>query len=156
MAFYVAGGGGVFCGGVAIESIGSEARAPGDRNSVFLFLYEAIHELVASVSGIPIGIVDLRYDRENPRTRQRALVTGALSLEFAWLFTLLAVAVFFAAAWQLNPLAVKLAPLAIAILFFYSFTKRFTNWSHLFLGFRSVSWTCATTGKIRGQGSGRS
>ncbi len=80
-------------------------------------------------------IVDLRYDRENPRTKQRALATGALSLEFAWFFTLAAVAVFFVAAWQLNPLALKLAPLAIAILFFYSFTKRFTNWSHLFLGF---------------------
>ena len=80
-------------------------------------------------------IVDLRYDRENPRTKQRALATGALSLEFAWFFTLVAVAVFFVAAWQLNPLALKLAPLAIAILFFYSFTKRFTNWSHLFLGF---------------------
>ena len=80
-------------------------------------------------------IADLRYDRENPRTRQRALVTGALSVEFAWLFTLLAVAVFFVAAWQLNFLALKLAPLAIAIMFFYSFTKRFTNWSHLFLGF---------------------
>jgi 4-hydroxybenzoate polyprenyltransferase len=80
-------------------------------------------------------IADLRYDRENPRTQQRALATGALSLEFAWFFTLAAVAVFFVAAWQLNPLALKLAPLAIAILFFYSFTKRFTNWSHLFLGF---------------------
>jgi 4-hydroxybenzoate polyprenyltransferase len=80
-------------------------------------------------------IADLRYDRENPRTKQRALATGALSLEFAWFFTLVAVAVFFVAAWQLNPLALKLAPLAIAILFFYSFTKRFTNWSHLFLGF---------------------
>jgi 4-hydroxybenzoate polyprenyltransferase len=80
-------------------------------------------------------IVDLRYDRENPRTRQRALVTGALSIEFAWLFTLLAVAVFFVAAWQLNLLALELAPLAIAILFFYSLTKRFTSWSHLFLGF---------------------
>jgi len=80
-------------------------------------------------------IVDLRYDRENPRTQQRALVTGALSIEFSWLFTLLAVAVFFVAAWQLNSLALKLAPLAMAILFFYSFTKRFTNWSHLFLGF---------------------
>ena len=44
-------------------------------------------------------IVDLRYDRENPRTKQRALATGALSLEFAWLFTLVAVAVFFVAAW---------------------------------------------------------
>ena len=80
-------------------------------------------------------IADLRYDGENPRTRQRALPMGALTLQFAWLFTLVAVAVFFVAAWQLNPLALELAPLAIAILFFYSFTKRFTNWSHLFLGF---------------------
>jgi 4-hydroxybenzoate polyprenyltransferase len=80
-------------------------------------------------------IADLRYDRENPRTQMRALATGALSLQFAWLFTIAAVALFFVAAWQLNSLALKLAPLAIAILFFYSFTKRFTNWSHIFLGF---------------------
>ncbi len=80
-------------------------------------------------------IVDLRYDRENPRTKMRALATGTLSVSFAWLFTLVAVALFFVAAWQLNPLALKLAPVAIAILFFYSFTKRFTTWSHLFLGF---------------------
>src|SRR5207248_2981450 len=65
-------------------------------------------------------IVDLRYDRENPRTKLRALVTGALSLEFAWFFNILAVVIFFVAAWQLNPLALKLAPLAIAILFFDS------------------------------------
>ena len=80
-------------------------------------------------------IADLRYDKENPRTKMRALATGALSVSFAWIFTLVAIAVFFLAAWQLNPLALKLAPLAIAILFFYSFTKRFTSWSHLFLGF---------------------
>jgi 4-hydroxybenzoate polyprenyltransferase len=80
-------------------------------------------------------IADVRYDRENPRTQTRALATGALSLPFAWLFTLTAVALFFIAAWQLNPLALKLAPAALAILFFYSFTKRFTSWSHLFLGF---------------------
>jgi 4-hydroxybenzoate polyprenyltransferase len=80
-------------------------------------------------------IADLRYDCENPRTQQRALPTGKLTLQFAWLFTVVAVAAFFIAAWQLNALALKLAPLAIAILFFYSFTKRFTNWSHLFLGF---------------------
>ncbi len=96
-------------------------------------------------------IVDLRYDRENPRTMQRALVTGALSLEFAWFFTIVAVGVFFVAAWQLNPLAVKLAPVAIAILFFYSFTKRFTNWSHLFLGFAlgispAAAWIAITGG----------
>jgi 4-hydroxybenzoate polyprenyltransferase len=80
-------------------------------------------------------IADLRYDKENPRTKMRALATGALSVSFAWTFTLAAVALFFVAAWQLNPLALKLAPVAIAILFFYSFTKRFTTWSHLFLGF---------------------
>src|SRR5213078_3480392 len=96
-------------------------------------------------------IVDLRFDRENPRTKQRALVTGALSLEFAWFFTLLAVVVFFVAAWQLNPLALNLAPLAIASLFFYSCTKRFTNWSHLFLGFAlgvspAAAWIAITGG----------
>ena len=96
-------------------------------------------------------VADVRYDRENPRTNQRALPTGALTLEFAWLFTLAAVAVFFAAAWQLNPLALKLAPLAITILFFYSFTKRFTSWSHLFLGFAlgispAAAWIAITGG----------
>jgi 4-hydroxybenzoate polyprenyltransferase len=79
-------------------------------------------------------IADLRYDKDNPRTAQRALATGALSTSFAWLFALAAIAIFLFAAWQLNPLAFRLAPLALFILFFYSFTKRFTNWSHLFLG----------------------
>src|SRR5450755_342659 len=96
-------------------------------------------------------IVDLRYDRENPRTKQRALATGALSINFAWMFTLAAVVVFVFAAWQLNPLALKLSPLAIAILFFYSFTKRFTNWSHLLLGFAlgvapAAAWIAITGG----------
>src|SRR5216110_945984 len=96
-------------------------------------------------------IADVRYDRENPRTKQRALPTGALSLQFAWLFTLVAMAVFFIAAWRLNPLALKLAPLAITILFFYSFTKRFTSWSHLFLGFAlgispAAAWIAITGG----------
>ena len=96
-------------------------------------------------------IADLRFDRANPRTAQRALATGALSLQFAWMFTIVAVALFFVAAWQLNPLALKLAPVAIAILFFYSFTKRFTNWSHLFLGFAlgispAAAWIAITGG----------
>src|SRR5258707_7795732 len=69
-------------------------------------------------------IADLRYDRENPRTQQRALPTGALTLQFAWLFTDGAVAVFFVRGWELNPLPLKLPPLALAILFFYSFTQR--------------------------------
>ena len=94
-------------------------------------------------------IADLRYDSENPRTQQRALVTGALSLQFASFFTLAAIALFLLAAWQLNSLALKLAPLALAILFFYSFTKRFTDWSHIFLGFAlgispAAAWIAVT------------
>jgi 4-hydroxybenzoate polyprenyltransferase len=80
-------------------------------------------------------IADAGFDKANPRTAQRALATGALSAGFAWTFTLVAAAIFVLAARQLNPLALKLAPLALFILFFYSYTKRFTNWSHLFLGF---------------------
>ena len=80
-------------------------------------------------------IIDLRYDRENPRTRTRALATGALTVQFAWVFTAAAAAVLMIAAWQLNPLALKLSPVALAVLFFYSYTKRFTSWSHLVLGF---------------------
>jgi len=80
-------------------------------------------------------IADLRYDRENPRTASRALVTGALSVSFAWAFTVLAAGLLVIGAWQLNPLALKLSPAALAILFFYSYTKRFTSWSHLVLGF---------------------
>lgn len=96
-------------------------------------------------------IVDLRYDRENPRTNKRALATGDLSVSFAWVFTFVAVAVFLLAAGQLNRLALELAPVALAILFFYSFTKRFTNWSHLFLGFAlgispAAAWIAVTGG----------
>ena len=96
-------------------------------------------------------IVDLRYDRENPRTSKRALATGELSVSFAWLFTVISVGVFLVAAWRLNRLALELAPVALAILFFYSFTKRFTNWSHLFLGFAlgispAAAWIAVTGG----------
>ncbi len=80
-------------------------------------------------------IADLHYDRLNPRTQQRPLVTGALTLQFAWVFALGSSAVLVAAAWQLNPLALKLSPVALAVVFFYSYTKRFTTWSHLVLGF---------------------
>src|SRR5256885_965279 len=80
-------------------------------------------------------IIDLRYDRENPRTRARALATGALSVGFAWAFALAASAVLVIAAWQLNTLAFELSPVALAVLFFYSYTKRFTLWSHAVLGY---------------------
>jgi 4-hydroxybenzoate polyprenyltransferase len=80
-------------------------------------------------------IADREYDRRNPRTANRALPAGELSVGFAWAFTILASAVLVIAAWQLNALALKLSPVALLILFFYSYTKRFTSWSHFVLGF---------------------
>ena len=80
-------------------------------------------------------IADLDYDRRNPRTAGRPLVTGALSLQFAWLFTIISSAILILAAWRLNLLALKLSPVVLVVLFGYSYTKRFTTWSHLVLGF---------------------
>jgi 4-hydroxybenzoate polyprenyltransferase len=80
-------------------------------------------------------IADREYDRRNPRTANRALPTGELSVGFAWAFTVLASAVLVIAAWQLNRLTLELSPVALLILFFYSYTKRFTSWSHFVLGF---------------------
>ena len=80
-------------------------------------------------------IADVEYDRRNPRTANRALPTGELSVGFAWMFTALSSAVLIFAAWRLNSLALKLSPVALGILFLYSYTKRFTSWSHFVLGF---------------------
>jgi len=80
-------------------------------------------------------IADIEFDARNPRTASRALPAGQLSLGFAWFFTLAASALLIIAAWRLNPLALKLSPLALAILFLYSYTKRFTALSHFVLGF---------------------
>jgi 4-hydroxybenzoate polyprenyltransferase len=80
-------------------------------------------------------VVDVNYDRDNPRTSNRALATGALSLSFAWAFTFVSAAVLVVAAWRLNRLALELSPIALAVLFLYSYTKRFTMWSHVVLGF---------------------
>jgi len=80
-------------------------------------------------------LVDAEIDARNPRTRLRQLPAGLLSRGFAWGFVVVSSAVFFLAAGQLNRLCLRLAPVALAILFFYSFTKRFTSFSHLVLGF---------------------
>lgn len=79
-------------------------------------------------------ILDADIDARNPRTRMRHLPTGLLSSRFAWGFLAVSVIIFLLAARALNPLCLKLAPVALAILFFYSFTKRFTTFSHLILG----------------------
>ena len=78
---------------------------------------------------------DARLDAENPRTRIRAIPAGLLSRTFVGGFTVVMAAIFILAAAQLNRLTLELSPVALAVLFFYSYTKRFTRWSHLALGF---------------------
>ena len=79
-------------------------------------------------------IADLRLDAANPRTATRALPAGLLSVRFAVLFTVASAGMLVLAAYQLNPLCFRLSPLALALLFLYSYTKRFTWLTHLVLG----------------------
>lgn len=79
-------------------------------------------------------IVDRDYDARNPRTAARELPMGAMTLREASVAVVTAAAIFVVAARMLNPLCFVLAPLALAWVFFYSYTKRFTRWSHLVLG----------------------
>jgi len=79
-------------------------------------------------------IVDLPFDRLNPRTKDRELVRGTLSLSAASLFLVCSVGLFFLSAWALNPLCLYLSPIALVIILGYSYTKRFTWMCHIFLG----------------------
>lgn len=79
-------------------------------------------------------IVDRTYDALNPRTRQREIPSGRLSLRQATLSVVVASVIFVFSAWQLNPLCGWLSLPALGWVFFYSYTKRFTAWSHLALG----------------------
>ena len=80
-------------------------------------------------------LADASIDAANPRTATRALPAGALTPAFVTTFVLAACAVFVFAASQLNRLALWLSPVALAVVLLYSYSKRFTRWSHLLLGF---------------------
>lgn len=79
-------------------------------------------------------VVDRDVDAKNPRTRAREIPAGTIAVGEAKMAVALACAVFVFAAWRLNPLAFGLSPLALGWVLFYSYTKRFTAWSHLVLG----------------------
>lgn len=80
-------------------------------------------------------LLDQDIDGRNPRTSKRQLPAGTLSRGFAWGFLAVTSIVFFWAAASLNALCLKLAPIALGVIFFYSYTKRFTPFAHLVLGF---------------------
>jgi 4-hydroxybenzoate polyprenyltransferase len=79
-------------------------------------------------------LADASIDAANPRTQTRALPTGALTPAFVATFVLVSCGVFVFAASRLNHMALLLSPVALAVILLYSYTKRFTRWSHLFLG----------------------
>ena len=79
-------------------------------------------------------IVDREIDARNPRTKSREIPSGAMSVREAGVAVTIASLLFFIATWQLNTLCLILAPVALAWVLFYSYTKRFTRWSHLVLG----------------------
>jgi len=79
-------------------------------------------------------LVDARWDRLNPRTAGRELPTGRLGRGEAVAFVVVATLVFLFGAWRLSPLCLALAPVALAIVFWYSLAKRYTTYTQLFLG----------------------
>ena len=79
-------------------------------------------------------IADARFDVKNPRTRERALPSGRVDVKSYWLFLIASSMLFIFSAGMLNSLALYLSPVALVIVFFYSLTKRFTAYSHFWLG----------------------
>ncbi|MEU5788200.1 menaquinone biosynthesis prenyltransferase MqnP [Micromonospora purpureochromogenes] len=99
-------------------------------------------------------VLDRRIDARNPRTANRELVTGAVSVRTAWTGAAVALVVFLAAAALLNPLCLVLAPLAVIPLVVYPYGKRFTNWPHAILAIAQAvgpvgAWL-AVTGTLDG------
>jgi len=100
-------------------------------------------------------VADRRLDALNPRTAQRELPAGRISVRAALLFSALSFAVLVFSAYMLNPLCLLLSPVAIALAVFYSYTKRLTWASHLVLGVAIAAaplgaWIAVTGGFIPG------
>jgi 4-hydroxybenzoate polyprenyltransferase len=101
-------------------------------------------------------IIDRHIDARNPRTANRELVTGAVSVRTAWTGAAVALVVFLGAAALLNPLCLVLSPLAVVPLVVYPYGKRFTDWPHAILALAQMvgpmgAWL-AVTGTFEGSG----
>jgi len=114
----------------------------------FLLLTVAMVAVRSYAMGVN-RLLDLRYDRHNPRTQMRELVRGAMTPAEGWAFVAICAAAFVLACWGMNPLCLYLSPVVLAWAGFYTLTKRFTWLCHLVLG--SVlglapvaGWLCVT------------
>ena len=79
-------------------------------------------------------LIDAKIDAKNPRTADRHIPAGKVSFLEATLFILVALVLFLFAAWMLNPLCLKLAPIVVGFFILYSYCKRFTHFAHVVLG----------------------
>jgi 4-hydroxybenzoate polyprenyltransferase len=79
-------------------------------------------------------IVDRHFDKENPRTAERHLPTGRITLISAWILCVLSAGAFLTITYHINFLCFVLSPVALAVVCFYSLTKRFTDFTHIYLG----------------------
>jgi 4-hydroxybenzoate polyprenyltransferase len=95
-------------------------------------------------------IADKEIDAENPRTANRELPTGKISVRFAWVFLFVSIAVFELAAYSLNWLTFVLSPIALISVLGYSYAKRFTAFSHLLLGWALAISPTAAWVAVRG------
>jgi len=112
------------------------------RSSVTLAQLGAVAVAFTAARFFAMGfnrIADRDLDALNPRTRQRELPTGRIALREAWIAVIVAAALFVAAAGWLNRLCLILSPVALAWLGLYSYSKRWTHWSHLWLGISLAS-----------------
>ncbi len=120
---------------LAVRQSGFDGGLGGDA------LWQKLGWIVAAMIGARSAamafnrLIDSDIDARNPRTRLRHIPAGLLSAGFGWGFVVVSSLVFILAARELNTLCFRLAPVALGIVFAYSFTKRFTSFSHLVLGF---------------------
>lgn len=126
----------VFAMPFALASMAIAAREsrgwPGLKN----FLLILVAMVCARTSAMAFNrIVDRKFDAANPRTALRHLPSGQITLVSAWTLCLLSAAGLIVASWFLNPLCFYLSPVALFLVCFYSLTKRFTDYTHVWLGF---------------------
>lgn len=109
--------------------------AAGGLPTVEEFIWITVAMVSARTAALCLNrLIDRRIDRANPRTSDWVLAAGRLPVKGVWFSVFIFFALLFYSAAHLNPLCLKLAPLAVVVLWLYSYTKRFTWWCHLILG----------------------
>ena len=127
--------------------------AAGKMPSFSLWFWVTLAMFGARTAGMSLNrIIDRDIDAKNPRTANRLLPAGKVTAANVWLITVLSLFILIFSSWMLNPLCFILSPLAVALLWFYSYCKRFTWATHLVLGFveaaAPIGGWFAVTGKF--------